>query len=426
MSLSNIKDKWDSTEVNCTRNVRALPGGPSAGRLIDDILVEILSRVPAKELCRCKCVSKHWFGLIHHPDHRKRLPQTLAGFFYGSSAGATAQRLLELPFRFTSVSGDRRLPFGTKLSFLPNHHLPVDLLDSCNGLLLCRCYHVSGGIGAFHYVVCNPATEKWVLLPNSGKDSSEVATTSLGFDPALSPHFHVFELVVEQNYTQDTELCGVAVYSSETGEWIYKEKRWNRASRRSSATVFLDGLLFFRALDLDYHDCVAAVDTKGETWMKFRVPGGQVDDFGLADGFVQQMLFRVPGGPADDFGLAHGFIQRSQGCLHFANFQMDEGGIGIRLVVYVLENYQSEEWIVKHSIRTSDICGWTDLWLDADFDFIAIHPECNLLFFIAGGVTLMCYNMDNRQVKVISYLGGAKPLFLPYVPLYRESLSLHC
>uniref|UniRef100_A0A287G6F9 Uncharacterized protein n=1 Tax=Hordeum vulgare subsp. vulgare TaxID=112509 RepID=A0A287G6F9_HORVV len=89
-------------------------------------------------------------------------------------------------------------------------------------------------------------------------------------------------------------------------ECIYKERRWNRATRDSAAAVFLDGLLFFHTLDLEYHDCIAAVDTKGETCLIFRVPGGQVHDFGQADDFVQHMLFKVPGGRFDYFGLAHG------------------------------------------------------------------------------------------------------------------------
>ncbi|KAF7105055.1 hypothetical protein CFC21_105897 [Triticum aestivum] len=388
------------------RSCYDFPSRTPAEKLTDDLLVEILSRVPAKEVCRCKCVCKHWLGLIHHRDHRKRLPQTLAGFFFGSST--TGQRLLEPPFHFTSLSGDRRPPFDTSFTFLPNHRPPrVHLLDSCNGLLLCRRYDVSDGVVAFHYVVCNPATEKWVVLPNSVKATGEAATTCLGFDPALSPNFHVFELVHEHKYGRKADLSGVVVYSSETGEWVFKEKRWNGAtwptSRHSSGSVFLNSLLFFRAFDLELHECVAAVDTKGETWMKFRIPGSQVDDFGLADSF----------------------IQRSQGRLHYVGFQRDKEGVAIRFVVYVLENYQGEPWILKHSIETSNIFGWRDLYLDGRFDFIAIHPECDLVFIIAGGMTFMCYNMDNRQVNVISYLAGAKQLFLPYVPLFTESQSLH-
>ncbi|KAE8796259.1 hypothetical protein D1007_28774 [Hordeum vulgare] len=166
-------------EGRATIRARALPSGPPAGRLIDDILVEIISRVPAKALCRCKCASKHWLGLIHHPRPPQAAPPNPRRL-------VLRQQRLELPFLYSSLSGDRhRAPFGASFTFLPNHHLPVDLLDSWNGLLPCRCYHVSHGVGAFRYVVCNPATDKWAVLPNSGKDSSKVTATSLGFDPAM-------------------------------------------------------------------------------------------------------------------------------------------------------------------------------------------------------------------------------------------------
>lgn len=50
--------------------------------LCDDLIVEILSQLPAKSVHRFKCVSKTWRELISDRDHRKRLPQSLAGFFY--------------------------------------------------------------------------------------------------------------------------------------------------------------------------------------------------------------------------------------------------------------------------------------------------------------------------------------------------------
>jgi hypothetical protein len=56
----------------------------AAGDLTDDLIVENLSRLPAKSICRFKCVSWHWYGLITNPEHRKKIPQTLSGFFYPS------------------------------------------------------------------------------------------------------------------------------------------------------------------------------------------------------------------------------------------------------------------------------------------------------------------------------------------------------
>ena len=54
----------------------------AAADLTDDLIVEILYHLPVKSICRFKCVSRHWHGLISHPEHRKNIPQTISGFFY--------------------------------------------------------------------------------------------------------------------------------------------------------------------------------------------------------------------------------------------------------------------------------------------------------------------------------------------------------
>ena len=58
--------------------------GALAG-LPDDPLVEILSRVPDKSVCRFKCVSKAWHNLIADPDNRKKLPQAMQGMVVQTS-----------------------------------------------------------------------------------------------------------------------------------------------------------------------------------------------------------------------------------------------------------------------------------------------------------------------------------------------------
>ncbi|XP_014753020.1 F-box protein At5g07610 isoform X2 [Brachypodium distachyon] len=385
-------------------------------RITDDILVEILSRVPAKSLCRFKCVSKHWLGLTNDPHHRKRLPQTLAGFFYSGSSRKTEQRFLESPVVFTNLGGTQccRPPIDTSFAFLPSHRR-LDLLDSCNGLLLFRWYDVSGKYGDFRYIVCNPATEEWAALPDSGQEDKLTRLTMertawLGFDPAVSPHFHVFEFVEELDprahflsifSVHDTET-GVSVYSSETGGWVHKEKRSDqliRHTKRRSASVFGNGNLHFHAFDREYTCRLAAVDTEAETWMNFGVPGG----------------------------VLCGLIQWSQGRLHYANFQGGEDGAAFRLVVYVLEDYGSKEWKFKHSVEMAYIFKGMSSFSYEDFDWIAIHPDCNLIFFAVGWrySTFRSYDMDSRQVKVICDLEDGRPPYLPYVPLYAELPSLH-
>jgi hypothetical protein len=158
-------------------------------KLTDDILVDIISRVPYKSTCCCKCVSTRWRDLIAHPDHRKKMPQSLAGFFYESYNSDRDPRIAR---HFTNVSEKTDPLVDTSLSFLRKYE-SIEVLDCCNGLLLCRCWKQTDP-KTLDYVVCNPATEKWVTVPVT-KWSSKVNSALLGFEPAVSSHFHVFEFV---------------------------------------------------------------------------------------------------------------------------------------------------------------------------------------------------------------------------------------
>ncbi|KAF6999441.1 hypothetical protein CFC21_015470 [Triticum aestivum] len=168
---------------------RSKNGATSVADLTDDLIIEILSLLPVKSVCRFKCVSRLWYSLISHPEHRKRLPQTISGFFY------------------------------------PKHRLNDEQIfpkDCCNGLIFCLCWKDSP-IDEADYVVCNPATEEWVVLPDAGHKSDAIAYR-LGFDGAMSLHFHVFQILEDdEDYGY---ISGVNIYSSETGAWSYKENGW--------------------------------------------------------------------------------------------------------------------------------------------------------------------------------------------------------
>ena len=52
--------------------------------LSDDVLADIFCYLPAQFLCCCKCVYRSWNRVISDSYHRKKLSQTVVGFFYGS------------------------------------------------------------------------------------------------------------------------------------------------------------------------------------------------------------------------------------------------------------------------------------------------------------------------------------------------------
>ncbi|CAO1947262.1 unnamed protein product [Urochloa humidicola] len=214
---------------------------PAAAYLSDDILIEILVRLPAMALGRCKCVSRSWRDLISGPVHRHRLAHTDAasGFFY-HCAPATDLNFTALcppdegvgspsPSPSPAPSLDQAFPFLPS----PSTGTEVKLLDSCNGLLLLRYrrhaynyYHLAPP----RYIVCNPSTDGWAMeLPvpwPEDRDRRALRPAALTFDPAISSHFHVFELVEEKDnkrrhssrYAAGCTVTAVRIYSSDTGE----------------------------------------------------------------------------------------------------------------------------------------------------------------------------------------------------------------
>nr|CAB3495488.1 unnamed protein product [Digitaria exilis] len=360
-----------------------------AASLTDDLIVEILSRLPVRSVCRFKCVSRSWRNLISHPAHRKKLPHTLAGFFHTS---LNSTRFPNRARHFTNVTGKGPPLIFPSFSFLAVPSDDVTLVDSCNGLLLCTfrclkpCAHEGGGYSPFHYVVCNPATKKWVVLPDS---SGEDRTARLGFDPAVSSHFHVVE------YVLDEEECvtGVEIYSSKTAAWSFKENKWgDYCMPYHSTSVFLNG--FMHMLTVCYG--VAVVDMEGELWRTIPVPTESI--------------------------LSDGCIHQSQGRLCFVHVDDTDSS---KLSIWILEDHGGHEWTLKHSVRIQFLFRKKNLQFDFDYKVIAFHPECNLIYFVYGSDnTLMAYEMDRKEVRVIRNLGDEwLELCLPYVPWFGEALA---
>ena len=91
--------------------------------LTNDVVVEILHRLPARSLFYCKCVCRSQNRLIKDYNNHKVLPWTLAGFFYDFDQGHRCYT--RVPYEHPS------------LSFLPFTLANVAVSDIYNGLILC-------------------------------------------------------------------------------------------------------------------------------------------------------------------------------------------------------------------------------------------------------------------------------------------------
>jgi hypothetical protein len=71
---------------------------------------------------------------------------------------------------------------------------------------------------------------------------------------------------------------------------------------------------------------------------------------------------------------------------------------------------------------------------DEEYSVITTHPEWNFIFLVGKDRTLLAYDMDHRKVhvlhaRVIYFYRSRRhfhmnmPYYLPYVPLFIESLT---
>jgi hypothetical protein len=114
------------------------------------------------------------------------------------------------------MSGRGQPMVDPSLSFLPSSFKSIQIIHSSNGLLLCGCANKY----EWKYLVCNPATGKWIVLPETDAMPAMHAAR-LCFDPAVSSHFRVVLLL-----TVKLQVTGLQVYSSKTGSWTYRHSGW--------------------------------------------------------------------------------------------------------------------------------------------------------------------------------------------------------
>uniref|UniRef100_A0ACD6A4A8 Uncharacterized protein n=1 Tax=Avena sativa TaxID=4498 RepID=A0ACD6A4A8_AVESA len=368
----------------------------AASLFTDDLILEILSRLPARSVRRFKCVSMPWRDLIADPVHRKKLPQTLAGFLY------RARR-----HHFVSVS-DSAAQVDLSLTFLQPKYKYIDYVDTCNGLLLCAC---SENNEECHYVVCNPATERWIELPprpQAFSDGFEYCAFCLAFDPKVSSHFHVLEF---GETFMDVGSCvtGVNIFSSQTGAWIHRdcglvEQFTTRFDEFSS--VFFGGMLHLVGkldpVKIYNEPALLVVDMEGKAWKTIPLPSRS----------------------------GNGTIGLSRGCLYYAsttrahvsniNKRTDVRATKI-VTLWCLENDDSKEWVLKHS----DIIDEPLSTIGLEWRVFAIHPDCDTVFLDGDYMSMAAYDMQHQKfVRIHNLEEGNNRRYIPYVPLFTEALAV--
>ena len=232
-----------------------------------ELIVDILSRLPVKYLCRFKCVSKPWRTLISHPDfvkthlHRAQFKRLILAF--GNSLYSIDHE--------TSFEND---VVAVALDYFPldqNNQLAIAIIGSCNGLLCLRSQPNT-------FFVFNPATHESARIPD--------APTPDGFDHAILAYgFGYAPSIDDYKLVKAVNAPLVAVFSLKTSTWklvegFHYEKPTEVWEGSLPCGTHLNGALHWVFKRRGGGECViAAFDLETDTFREMPVPAVSVSGF---------------------------------------------------------------------------------------------------------------------------------------------------
>ncbi|OEL28061.1 hypothetical protein BAE44_0010921 [Dichanthelium oligosanthes] len=326
----------------------------SVKSLSDDMLADIILRLPVKSVARSKCVSKNWCATISDGYLRRRLPLQLSVVYFpddpASGRGGKAPR-----FACAEDGGSGRGVLEDRdLGFFPFLDGAV-VCDACNGLLLFRA------AGTTRFYVVDPVTRRWAALPAPSRDAR---LSMLAFDPSSgdsSPRgYHVI------NFTGRWRERGgeVEVFSSEARAWTVRDVEFGvPAGALSGSMHFHGGAVYVLASD---PDCIVRMN--------------------ITDPELTCAVAELPQPTDGDGRLAH-----SGGRLHYV--ASDDA----LLKVWALDDSSPPalQWRLKHAVKLDDVaeggCGGNEV------RFMALHPEKDAAYVWSAG-KLVEYDLARKEV----------------------------
>ena len=401
---------------------------PEINKLPDDMLFEILSRLPCRLALQCKSISKRWYSLISDPSF-------IRGFCHRhrkySDPFALLLRYRENILFVPSENSDLYLGGFDFLNFLPcierpRKKFPYRIEAAFNDLLLvCRDVQLMHSVPCFtEYYICNPLTKQWLMLP-----SRSTTIVLVGFicepysDKELAIGNYRYKVVrwICPSPESNTSELQMEIFSSETGEWsdfvvsLPRGWRFNRTDTGECSSFptlgFTDNInsIMERA-------CVVACNGMLH-WLhrnkKDKMIKGVVFDpfnenpeqcFGYIDPPIE---FLRDGDDHFSFGVFQGRLRIFQSAFHAFEFSNELAELDC-FCVWELEDYSNAgTWCMKHKVYFKDMDSEPpDLirrvrkyfW---KVQFLAFHPKDGEIVFLRFSNYIVLCNMRTMVLKII-------------------------
>ncbi|XP_031094317.1 F-box protein At5g07610-like [Ipomoea triloba] len=178
---------------------------------MEDLLTEILVRLPPRSVLRLQCVSKQCLSIISSPNFRRLHSRRSAAVVTGLFFPPPMHFPLPAESHFVALPNGKRQhnTIANRLIEVCDGRFVVSL-SSCNGLF---CIGLSDENVLFReceYYVYNPTTNQRRRIPQVQSESKYVSNVAIAFDASKSNHY---KLVCVCGYLR------VWVFSSESRVW---------------------------------------------------------------------------------------------------------------------------------------------------------------------------------------------------------------
>ncbi|KAL2896783.1 hypothetical protein RDABS01_038567 [Bienertia sinuspersici] len=240
--------------------------------LPQDILVHILSLLPAKSIGRFRCVSKPWKSLLSHPH------------FIKTHLNRTKQLLGEDEASLIFVSNDSGLLYSTQLKY--THHMFDEITTFATKLCFdnhrFRSYHVFNMVSCDGLVLLNDEENKFLLINPTTREFKELPTSPYALDRHLSNTISGLGYdSVNDDYKVVTSEMFVNVYSVRNGTWERADSSPydHDVGYRFSPGTFVNGCIHWLGVRLsDASSVIAALDLGEGKFGEVSIPSWVVGD----------------------------------------------------------------------------------------------------------------------------------------------------
>ncbi|XP_010513134.1 PREDICTED: F-box protein DOR-like [Camelina sativa] len=367
-------------------------GGKSSGSgpIHVDLLIEILLRLPAKAIARCRCVSKQWASTLALPHFTELFltkssarPRLLFAFKgYDSILFFSSPQPQNNPDEKNNSPAAVTVNYRTRFSF----HRRYANICPVNGFFCFRSERIVRGRTnpLLELVICNPCTGQSFLLPKV-KTMKRVGVHSyLGYDP-IGKIYKVLSMTWLVNGRDVIfEEHQVLTLGTRKPEWRMIDCRRHHYVFQSKE-ICISGVLYYTAANDMYGEdsIVVCFDVRTE---KFRF----VDD-------VEN--FRV--GTLVNYNGKLGSLVSSEGSSSVSRTSKS-------IMMYVLEDVEKQEWW-KHTYVLPAL--WPSIVETNYFSFAGLTLTNEIVLspsYTFGPFYVIYYNVD-KKTAVKLQIQGVKP-----------------